>query len=165
MSETTKQLKSLLETVIRRLDASQTTADERFQAQLAYNEQVSHELKNLAKQIDLTKAYVDEARKSPPPVDPVVGVHAGASSPSGVTTTTGSSNHQQLPPAPSGPARPPTLYTDSAVQLPFARLVNHGPPLLPTRSPTHGYHDSGGDYYTKPPKHDFPQFNDTSPCI
>ena len=37
MSETTDKLQSLLESVIRRLDANQKTADEHHQAQLSYN--------------------------------------------------------------------------------------------------------------------------------
>ena len=54
MTETMDKLQTLLESVIRRLDANQKMADERRQAQVAYNDQVSNELKHLAKQIDLT---------------------------------------------------------------------------------------------------------------
>ena len=70
MTETTDKMQGLLKTILRRLDDSQRTADERHQAQVAYNDQVSTELKHLAKQIDLTQADVDEARKSPPPPIP-----------------------------------------------------------------------------------------------
>ncbi|XP_073366467.1 uncharacterized protein [Aegilops tauschii subsp. strangulata] len=131
MLETTDKLQSLLESVIRRLDANQKTADERHQAQIAYNDQVSAEIKLLSKQIDLTQADVDEARKAAPTVDPAATVSGGAS-PSGVTATGDSSAHPPPPPPPPPPTRPPPLplYTDGAAQLPFARLVNHGPPLL-----------------------------------
>ena len=91
MMETTNKLQNLLESVIHRLDASQTTAAERFQAQLAFNEQVSHELKYLSKQIDLTQEDVDEARKSTPATDPDATAAASALSASGVTATMGSS--------------------------------------------------------------------------
>ncbi|XBI36502.1 hypothetical protein VPH35_122003 [Triticum aestivum] len=163
MSETTDKLQNLLESVIRRLDANQKTADERHQAQLSYKNQVSDELKHLAKQIDLTQADVDEARKTPPAPDPVTTHGAGTSSPS----ATADSSARAPPPPPPPPIRPsPThLYTDGAAQLPFARLVNHGPPLLIAGAPSPTERECQGDYYTKPPKHDFPRFDGTTPRI
>ena len=125
MSETTDKLQNLLELVIHRLDGSQKTADERHQAQLSYNEQVSTKLKHLSKQIDLTQADVDEARKAAPMVDPPAAHHT-TMSPLGISTTAGSS---APPPPPSSRPMPPLLYMDGAAQLPFARLVNHGSPL------------------------------------
>ena len=97
MTETTDKMQGLLETIPRRLDDHQKTADERHHAQVAYNDQVSNELKHLAKQIDLTQADVDEARKAAPSLDPAATASAGAS-PSGVTATADSSAH---PPPPS----------------------------------------------------------------
>ena len=165
MMETTDKLQNLLESVIRCLDASKTTADVRFQVQLAFNEQVSHELKNLSKQIDLTQADVDEARKAAPSLDPAATASAGAS-PSGGTATADSSAHPP-PPSPPPPIRPPPLplYTDGAAQLPFARLVNHGAPLLTARSPSSSEIDRHGDHYIKPPTHDFPRFDGDAPRI
>ncbi|XP_048526865.1 uncharacterized protein LOC125506023 [Triticum urartu] len=162
MSETTDKLQNLLESVIRRLDANQKTADECHQAQVTYNDQVSAEVKLLSKQIDLTQADVDEARKATPIVDPAATV-SGAASPSGVTATADSSAHPPPPP----PSRPPPLplYTDGATQLPFARLVNHGPPLLNARSPSSSELDRHDDHYIKPPKHDFPRFDSDAPRI
>lgn len=168
MGETTDKLQKLLESVIRRLDASQTTADERFQAQTTFNEQVSNKLKNLGKQIDLTQADVDEARKAAPTVDPAIAAAAGAISPSGLTTAAGSSTHApSTPPVVNHHPPPPPLplYTEGAAQLPFARLVNHGPPLLPARALAPPEPDRTGEHYTKPPKHDFPRFDGDAPRI
>ena len=61
------------------------------------------------------------------------------------------------------PPPPPPLYTEGAAQLPFARLVNHGPPLLLQNSPT--AYERGAEHYTKPPKHDFPCFDGTAPYL
>lgn len=166
MSETTDKLQSLPESVIRCLDVNQKTTDERHHTQTAYNNQVSAELKHLSKQIDLTQADVDEARKATPTVDPAATANTGAASPSGVMATAGSSAH--TPPPPPPPPIHPTplpLYTDGAAQLPFARLVNHGPPLLTARSPSPTESDHHGDHYTKPPKHDFSRFDGTIPRI
>ena len=167
MSETTHKLQSLLESVIRRLDASQKTADERHQAQIAYNDQVSAEIKLLSKQIDLTQADVDEARKAAPIVDPAATIFGGVS-PSGVTATADSSAHHPQPPPspPPPPTRPPLLplYMDGAAQLSFARLVNHGPPLLTAWSPSSSEIEHV-DHYIKPPKHDFPRFDGDAPRI
>lgn len=176
MTETTNKLQNLLESVIRRLDASQTTADERFQAQLAFNEQVSHELKNLSKQIDLTQVDVDEARKSTPVADPAAAAAASVLSASGVTATMGSSNHVPPPPPATNPPQaplpllvrptsPPLLYIEGAAQLPFVRLVNHGPPLLPPHTPTMPEHCRTSEYIFKPPKGDFPWFDGDAPWI
>ena len=163
MTETTDKMQGLVETILRRLDDHQKTADERHHAQVAYNDQVSNELKHLAKQIDLTQADVDEARKSPPPVDPAATGHLGASG-SGASTTSGPF-HPAPPPPPTmtRPPPPPPLYTEGAAQLPFARLVNHGPPLLLQNSPT--AYERGAEHYTKPPKHDFPRFDGDAPRI
>lgn len=81
--------------------------------------------------------------------------------------TAGSSAHAPPPPLLSPPTRPSPLplYTDGPAQLPFARLVNHGPPLLTARSPSPTESDRHGDYYTKPPKHDFPRFDGSTPRI
>nr|XP_040245087.1 uncharacterized protein LOC120964447 [Aegilops tauschii subsp. strangulata] len=166
MSETTNKLQNLLESVIRRLDANQKTAHECHQAQIAYNDQVSAEIKLLSKQIDLTQADMDEARKAAPTVDPAATISGGAS-PWGVTATADSFAHRPPPPPPPPPIRPPPLplYTDGAAQLSFARLVNHGPPLLTARSPSSSEIDCHGDHYIKPPKHDFPRFDGNAPRI
>ena len=165
MTETTDKMQGLLETILRRLDDHQKTADERHHAQVAYNDQVSNELKHLAKQIDLTQADVDEARKSPPPVDPAATSHLEAS---GSDASTTSAPFPPAPPPPPTMPRPPPptpLYTEGAAQLPFARLVNHGPPLLTARSPSSSELDRHGDHYIKPPKHDFPRFDGDAPRI
>ncbi|KAE8787531.1 putative pentatricopeptide repeat-containing protein [Hordeum vulgare] len=71
MAETTDKLQGLLESVIRRLDASQTTADERFQAQLAFNEQVSHELKNVPNKLtSLRPMWTRHASRRRSPIRP-----------------------------------------------------------------------------------------------
>ncbi|KAI5013392.1 hypothetical protein ZWY2020_034504 [Hordeum vulgare] len=164
MTQTTDKLQSLLESVLRRLDANQKAADERHQVQVAYNDQFSNELKHLAKQIDLMQEDVDEVRKSPSPPNPAAAGNPGTFAP-GTTTTAGSSNQASPLLAPTiRPPPPPPLYTDGATQPPFARLVNHGPPLL-QNSPLAYEQHQGVEHYVKPPRQDFPRFDGDAPCI
>ncbi|KAI4968268.1 hypothetical protein ZWY2020_060005 [Hordeum vulgare] len=67
-------MKSLLESLLKRVDAVQLAADKHVQAQLAFNEQVSSDLTHLRKQVDLTQAdvQIDSPAVSAPPA---AGIH------------------------------------------------------------------------------------------
>uniref|UniRef100_A0A453EG05 Retrotransposon gag domain-containing protein n=1 Tax=Aegilops tauschii subsp. strangulata TaxID=200361 RepID=A0A453EG05_AEGTS len=157
MSETSGEIKSLLESLLTRFEASQITAAKHVEAQLAFNEQVSSDLTHLRRQMDLTQADVDEVRQQRPDPDKQ---QAAASS----------HQHQFMP-------RGGAPQVSSRVQGPVARLVNDGPPLIPQR-PVVTITGAGqmpppasprglpqalhaDDYYVKPPKHDFPKFDGT----
>ncbi|KAE8796917.1 hypothetical protein D1007_28045 [Hordeum vulgare] len=80
MVETSRDIKSLLESLIKHVDVGQRTADKHVKAQLAFNEQVSSDLAHLRKQVDLTQSNVDEPFV---PLDnvgpPLIGTHPTAS--------------------------------------------------------------------------------------
>lgn len=63
MSETSGEIKALLESLLNCFEASQLTTDKHVEAQLAFNEQVSSDLTHLRRQMDLTQADVDEVQQ------------------------------------------------------------------------------------------------------
>ena len=64
MDDNTSTLKSLMESIISRLDEQKVDSDKRLEAQAAFNAQVSQDLRALSKQVDLTQADVDDRRKA-----------------------------------------------------------------------------------------------------
>ena len=123
MDDNTTSLKAMIETILTRLDEQKVDSDKRLEAQIAFNTQVSQDLRSLAKQVDLTQADVDETRKalerSPSPQD------------SGSPTVI---HPQQPPPRPQAPA-PPQQHGPP----PSPRLLDQRPPLLAT-APQTGVH-------------------------
>ncbi|KAE8818292.1 hypothetical protein D1007_03922 [Hordeum vulgare] len=62
MSETSGEIKSLFESLLKRVETGQLTAHKHVEAQLTFNEQVSRDLVHPRKQVDLTHMDVDEVR-------------------------------------------------------------------------------------------------------
>ncbi|KAE8815003.1 pentatricopeptide repeat-containing protein [Hordeum vulgare] len=60
MAESSTEIKTLLESLLKRVGSGQLTADKHVEAQLAFNEQVSNDLVHLCKQVDFTHTDVDE---------------------------------------------------------------------------------------------------------
>lgn len=166
MDDNTSTLKSLMESILKRLDEQKLDSDKLLEAQVAFNTQVSQDLRSLSKQIDLTQADVDEARKSmerspsphgsgtvfnpPPPLRPAPAPH-----------------HQGPLPSPRlADERPPLLVQPAAPAPAVTQMhtVGMAPPLqqLPDCS-HHPLH--AGDNYIKPPKHDFPYFDGSAPYL
>jgi ribosomal protein S20 len=71
MEENNVATKSMLEKIWKRINEQIIVGDQRHEAQATFNTQVSQELHSMCKQLDLTQADVDEARKAtlsaPPP--------------------------------------------------------------------------------------------------
>lgn len=111
MDDNTNSLKSMLETILSRLDEQKLDNDKRLEAQVAFNAQVSQDLRNLAKQVDLTQANIDKTRKaleqSPSPQG------------SGFATVYNPPPPPPLRPAPQQHGLPPS-----------PRLTDQRPPLL-----------------------------------
>lgn len=61
MEESSRNLTMLMEQLLNPFDDQQAVTDKRFKAQSSFNEQVSQDLKNLGKQIELMQADLDEA--------------------------------------------------------------------------------------------------------
>lgn len=159
VEDSAAQTQSMLEKILKRLDDQAVLSEKRHKDQSTFNAQVSLELQNVRKQLDLTQADVDEARRvttplQPPTVAPTAALQA-------------------------------TLGGMSS-SAPAVRLANEGPPLIPV-VPTSGvqfspvpprphlvrqnaeprqrveFAEDGG--YVKPPKHDFPRFEGSLPNL
>lgn len=104
---------SMLESLLAKFDDQKALQDKQLEAQNAFNAQISQDLSNLAKQIDLTQANVDAAHEAV----------KGAASPSRSVTTVvpppppslqvQAPLQQQLPPSPHTPPdsqRPSTSH-------------------------------------------------------
>lgn len=161
VEENAGQVKSLLERVLKQLDDQAAVNDHRHEEQTAFNTRISSELGNVRKQLDLTQADVDEARRvvSPSQLPP-------GSQLSEIRTTV------LAPGARAGPSN----------TAPAARLANDGPPLIPetpqvqlappppppvrrnVEQPVCHACVEDGDY-VKPPKHDFPKFDGNLPNL
>lgn len=162
MSETSGEIKSLLESLLTCFEASQIAADKHVEAQLAFNQQVSSDLTHLRKQVDLTRSDVDEVRQQRDQPRP---------------TAPPSPRHQPRTLREGDPQAsfitPPEQPHGSEAHASYARLANMGQPLIETRphAPLTGatqaaqhhvlhqqHHEAPLDNYTvKPPKHDFPR--------
>lgn len=159
---------SMLESLLAKFDDQKALQDKQLEAQNAFNAQISQDLSNLAKQIDLTQANVDAAHEAV----------KGAASPSGSVTTVvpppppslqvQAPLQQQLPPSPHTPPDPQRPSTN------HARLTDMRPPLIPT--PPHIPHQAaapsphanqgfGEGCFHKRPKHDFPRFDSSAPYL
>ncbi|KAE8782222.1 hypothetical protein D1007_44445 [Hordeum vulgare] len=142
MAKNSTKIKTLLESMLKRIKMGQLTANKHVEAQLAFNEQVSSDLAHLHKQMDLRHTDVDEVRRhhdqSRSIAPPLL-------------------HHQ--------PQIPPT-------EQPFPCLANAGSPLIRTRpaaslfgaaqlqAQQEAYPEERRDTYTvKPHKHDFPRFD------
>ncbi|KAI4981497.1 hypothetical protein ZWY2020_021989 [Hordeum vulgare] len=141
MSETSVVIKSLLESLLKRVVVGQLTADKHVEAQLAFNEQVSSDLAHLRKQVDLTEADVDEVRHH---------------------------REQAKSTAPPSPRHQPHSSAIPPPEQPFSRLANAWPPLnemhptaslfgvVQLRAQQEACQEEPRDTYTvKPPKNDF----------
>ncbi|KAI5015635.1 hypothetical protein ZWY2020_057025 [Hordeum vulgare] len=60
MSESSGEIKSMLEALIKRVETGQLTADKHVEAQLAFNEQLAGGLTHLREHVNLTWAYIDD---------------------------------------------------------------------------------------------------------
>ncbi|KAI5009045.1 hypothetical protein ZWY2020_010093 [Hordeum vulgare] len=142
MAKNSTKIKTLLESMLKRIKMGQLTANKHVEAQLAFNEQVSSDLAHLHKQMDLRHTDVDEVRR-----------HRDQSR----SIAPPLLHHQ--------PQIPPT-------EQPFPCLANTGSPLIRTRpaaslfgaaqlhAQQEAYPEERRDTYTvKPPKHDFPRFD------
>ncbi|KAI5010265.1 hypothetical protein ZWY2020_012402 [Hordeum vulgare] len=113
MAESTGDIKSLLESLIKQVDAGQRTVNRHIEAQLAFNEQVSSDLAHLCRQVDLTPTNVDEVHHQ--------------------------RDQQKSTAPPPPPHQPQASVTIPPPEQPFARLANIGPPLIGTRPATSLY--------------------------
>lgn len=154
MENNTNSLKSILDSLISRLDEQKIASDKQLEAQIAFNTQVSQELRIITKQLDLTQADVDDARKSlersPSPQESATVIH----------------------PQPPPPLRPPAAQHQ--LGMPPSPRLGAGPPLLQqlgatAATPTAQLHQpqqfNHGDYFVKLPKHDFPRFDGSAPYL
>ena len=94
MDDSTTSLKAMMEMILAHLDEQKVDSDKRLEAQIAFNTQVSQDLRSLAKQVDLTQADVDETRK------------ALERSPSPSESHSPTVIHPPLPPPPPRPQAP-----------------------------------------------------------
>ncbi|KAI4974608.1 hypothetical protein ZWY2020_048215 [Hordeum vulgare] len=151
MSETLGEIKSLLESLLKRGEAGQLATDKHVEAQLAFNEQVSSDLAHLRKQVNLTQSHVDKVSQH---------------------------RDQSKPIAPPPTRHQPHASTAAPPKHPFVCLANAGPPLIrmrPTASlfgaahpcaQQEAYQEEQRDTYTvKPPKHDFAKFDSSAPYL
>ncbi|XBI12028.1 hypothetical protein VPH35_138958 [Triticum aestivum] len=171
MSESTGELKTMLQALLKRFDETPLASDKQREAQIAFNTQVSTDLTHIRKQLDLTQADIDEVRQQQrelPPSPPAAECHRpntadhhdGDTQASAVTSL----EHDR----------------GSRPQGPAVRLANNGPPLLPTRhalsyagvGQTNAFmagrdaHTGQREEYTvKPSKHDFPHFDGDAPSL
>jgi hypothetical protein len=157
LEESERSVQMMLTRILQCLDNQVTLGDKRHEEQTAFIAQVSHELQGVRKQLEVTVAEVDEARRRP---------------------DVGSAVYQ-----PSSPAFAAAM---GGAGLAAARLANDGPPLIPatprfhstkfslSRSHVrhnaepnqHRYRDRDEDTgYVKPSKHDFPRFDGYLPNL
>ena len=64
MEEGNAHIAKMLDSLLTKLDEQTALHDKQLEAQIAFNTQVSQDLRSLAKQVDLTQADVDETRKA-----------------------------------------------------------------------------------------------------
>ncbi|XBH95737.1 hypothetical protein VPH35_086252 [Triticum aestivum] len=168
MDDNTNTLKSLLKSIVTRLDEQKLDSDKRLEAQVAFNTQVSQDVRNLSKRIDLTQADVDEARKSmecspsprgsgavfnpppPPPLRPAPAPH-----------------HQGPPLSPRLADERPPLLVQSPAPAPAVTQAHMGVMAPhPQQQPDFNHHPRQAcDTYIKPSKHDFPRFDGSAPYL
>ncbi|KAE8816684.1 hypothetical protein D1007_05699 [Hordeum vulgare] len=106
MSETSGEIKTLHELLLKRVEAGHLAADKHVEAQLTFNKKVSSDLTHLHKQVDLTQSDVDEVRQH---------------------------HDQSKSTDPLSPRHHPQAYTAPPPEQPFVRLANAGPPLIEMR--------------------------------
>ena len=76
MSESTEELKSMMQALMTHFDETKLAGDKHREAQIVFNTQVSSDLAHLRKQLDLTQADVDEVRQQrDPPPSPTADAH------------------------------------------------------------------------------------------
>jgi hypothetical protein len=161
MEENALATKAMLEQILKRLDDQIVVSDQRYEAQAAFNTQVSQDLQSVRKQLDLTQVDVDEARKA---------------------------SSSAVPPAASQATETRVLGMQTSLRPGTARLANDGPPLIPESpavqlvpqppplhltgarrnvEPHHNMHQDNQEVggFVKPPKHDFPRFEGTLPNL
>ncbi|KAI4983565.1 hypothetical protein ZWY2020_025431 [Hordeum vulgare] len=162
MQQHTSNLADLVENLLTRFDEEKLAAEKCMEIQAAFNTHVSHELQSPSKQIGLTQADVDDVHKVASP--------SASPTPPARSDTTGL--HTPLPkdgpqrPVPTPPPEPRAAPPASALPTPhalaggqpFARLVNEGPPVMarPEQAERTHLQNPREEYFTKPPKHDFP---------
>ncbi|KAE8813269.1 hypothetical protein D1007_09538 [Hordeum vulgare] len=142
MSETSREIKSLLESLLKRVEVGQLATDKHVEAQLAFNKQVSSDLSHLRKEVDLMQLDVDEVRQH---------------------------HDQSKPTAPPSPCLQPQASTTPSPEQSFMHLANVGPPLIGMRPTTslfgmaqprtqhEAYHEEQWDtYMIKLPSTTFP---------
>ena len=153
MEENADQVKTLLESIVKRLDGQAEIGNKRHAKQLVLNAEFTKELQNFRKQIDLTQKEVDETRK--------------AATPSSRPSATFLSDLRSA--GCSGTAPPARLANDgeplmpeppaaTMLRVPPRALLLQGPPL---RAPEH----RGESGFVKPPKHNFPRFDGELPTL
>nr|XP_020156464.1 shootin-1-like [Aegilops tauschii subsp. strangulata] len=163
MDEGNTNITKMLEALLAKIDDQKAVHEKQIKLQAAFNAQISQEVRGLSRQIDLTQADLDLMRKT---------VEGSASPTGSVTTHLHQPVHpqQQPPPPPPPPPSPRPVPDPARSSSSHARLGDHRPPLLPvppqggfvaaaTTSST-GYHTNE---YHKPPKHDFPKSDGTTP--
>lgn len=166
MGEQTVNLTTLMETLLSRFDEEKLLGDKRTEAQMAFNNEVSHELQSLTKKNGLTQADVDDVRKV------ASSSTSFASSPASQIDDPSSVGVRTPAAARAAPRRSALRIPQVIVGIgPAARLVNDGPPLLasPDESfppSTRGYPSTPCDEFpVHPPKHHFPRFDGEVPSI
>ncbi|XP_020184893.1 uncharacterized protein [Aegilops tauschii subsp. strangulata] len=171
MTESTGELKTMLQALLKRFDETTLASDKQREAQIAFNTQVSADLAHIRKQLDLTQADIDEVRQQQRELSP--------SPPAAERRRPNTADHHDG----DTQASLVTLLEHargSRPQGPVVRLANNGPPLLPTRH-TMPYGGEGQtaafmagrdahtgqreEYTFKPPKHDFPHFDGDAPSL
>lgn len=170
MDDNTNSLKSLMETILSRLDEQKLDNDKRLEAQVAFNTQVSQDLRTLSKQVNLIQADIDETRKalerSPSPQGSGSATVINPPPPPLPLRPAPVPQLQQQGPPPSSrltDQRPPLLATAPPFGLPIQPAPLHTPYHQTAESPHHQHQPS--DNYIKPPKHDFPRFDGSAPYL
>lgn len=152
----------MLARILQRLDDQVVLADKRHEEQSSFNTKVSLELQGVRKQLELTAAEVDEARRGGsssqfPTASPVDNGHAQpfATARIGVSTTTPRLANDGPPLIPAVPGVP---LTQPHPQVQPQAVRQNGEPNYQRHR-----EDEGG--YVKPPKHDFPRFDGSLPTL
>ncbi|KAI4967604.1 hypothetical protein ZWY2020_020513 [Hordeum vulgare] len=161
MQQHTSNLADLVENLLTRFDEEKLAAEKCMEIQAAFNTHVSHELQSPSKQIGLPSrrrrrpqggfplGLADSARQIRHNRSPHATAQGWAPATRAHATTR----------ATCCPARECLTNSTRACRRPtFARLVNEGPPVMarPEQAERTHLQNPREEYFTKPPKHDFP---------